>query len=471
MARFSVVGDGVSPSNSGGVSTDWSCMFLFDTDKAQAVLFFGRDSIVRELLYPELEALLDGYVPIEEWANTTQKAVYVEFNKDFIPVAAVFFVMAFDARGAVEGSWNLPLLDMARTRSRGPDLGAGPIHLVCASQCPMVYFKDWMWDPDLNPQGPHFQQVLRALKRNRLGVHFRTVQVEDTGTGFSAKDLQRLEVQISKQYEQTLREQMTQLLESHDARMKALAGEKDQAFAKLRSEFERKFEEMRALLEEKEAALRDLEQRNHELRTTVDGQVQKIEGLRDYYEHKLRRVQGTESETLDAVKTRLEAQWNSRLAEATSELTELLKMREVELLYRKEHEEQLRQEIDRLRRSQQESQANSGDQFLEKLSRRGVNFVTYQPGAGHITIPHSELNHFLDSPTAFTASYCGVGEKLYQDWLKHYQMPVCSAVDETGEACCADVPRVVNPADFIPGTSDRCEQHAPGKKSGKLKAV
>jgi hypothetical protein len=447
-------------------------MFLFDTDKAQAVLFFSKEGISRELLYPELEALLDGYVPIEEWANTTQKAVYVEFNKEFIPLAAVFFVMGFDAKGAVDRAWNLPLLDMARTTARGPDLGAGPIHIVCASQCPIAFFKDWMWDPELKPEGTHFKQMLRALKRNRLGIHFRVVHnTEDSGSGLSAKELQRLELQFSKQYEQAMREQLSQLMDSQRARIASMTSDKDQVVEQLRAEFVHKIDELQVQLEEKMAAVRDLDQRNLELRTTIDGQVQKIEGLREYYEHKLRRAQGTEAESLDAVKVRLETQWNNKIAAATAELTELLKMKEVELLYRVEHEEQLRQELERLRRSQQESQANSGDLFLEKLSRKGVNFVTYQPGAGHITIPYSEMNHFLDSPTAFTASYCGVNEKLYLAWLKHYQLPVCGALDEAGEACCADVPRVVNPADFVPGTSDLCDKHAPGKKSSKLKAV
>jgi len=76
-------------------------MFLHDTDKAQAVLFFGKEGISKELLYPELEALLDGFVPLEEWASTTQKAAYVEFNYQFVVTAAVFFTMAFDAKGGM----------------------------------------------------------------------------------------------------------------------------------------------------------------------------------------------------------------------------------------------------------------------------------------------------------------------------------------------------------------------------------
>ena len=190
-------------------------MFLHDTDKAQAVLFFGKEGISKELLYPELEALLEGFVPLEEWANSTQKAAYVEFNHQFVVTAAVFFTMAFDAKGAVDSGWNLPLLDMARTTAKGPDLGAGAIRIACASQCPIAYFKDWLWDPDMDPEGPQFKQIKRSLKRNRLGVHFRSTRAaDDSASGFSAQEVQHLEAHFSqhfsKQYEKALREQMSQ---------------------------------------------------------------------------------------------------------------------------------------------------------------------------------------------------------------------------------------------------------------------
>ncbi len=446
-------------------------MFLFDSEKAQAVLFFGKESISKELLYPELEALLDGFVPLEEWAGSNQKAAYVEFNHEFVVVAAVFFTMKFDAKGAVDSAWNLPLVDMARTTTRGPDMGAGPIHIACASQCPIAYFKDWLWDPDLTPQSNHLKQIKRALKRNRLGVHFRNNQAG--GEEKLPADLQRLELQFSqqfnKQYEQVMREQMAQLLEGQRSRIASMTSDKDQAMDAMRAEHARAIAALETQLAAREAQLQDAQARTRELSATIDGQIQKIEGLREYYEHKLRRSQGSEAESLEAVKVRLEAQLNAKVTAATAQLQELLKMKEVELLYRSEHEEQLRQDIARLRREQQEFQANSGNQFLEKLSRKGVNFVTYQPGAGHITIPYSEMEHFLDNPSAFTASYCGVSEKLYLAWLKHYQTPVCAALDEQGEICAADLPRVVNPAEFVPGESDCCEKHG-RQKSGKLKA-
>ncbi|MCR6651202.1 MAG: sodium:proton antiporter [Cellvibrionaceae bacterium] len=449
-------------------------MFLLDTDKAQAVLFFGNEGVSKELLFPELEALLEGFVPLEEWANTAQKAVYVEFNHQFLATAVVFFTMSFDAKGAVDSSWNLPLLDMARTTAKGPDLGAGPVRITCATHCPIAYFKDWLWDPDMNPDGVHFKQIQRSLKRNRLGVHFRSTRstVEE---GFSAQEAQRLEAHLSqhfsKQYEKALREQMSQLLEGQRLRIASMVSDRDEAIQAMRGEYESRIEELQRRVEEGEVARTDLDKRNQELRLTIDGQMQKIEGLREYYEHKLRRLQGSESETLETVRVRLETEMQNRMRSATNELSELLKMKEVELLYRTEHEEQLQQEILRLRREHQASMLNSGDQFLESLSRKGVNFVTYQPGAGHITIPYSEMSLFLENPPAFTAAYCGVTEKQYLEWLRHYQTPVCAALDENGEMCCANLSRVTNPTEFVAGESDLCDTHRRSQRAGKLKAI
>lgn len=473
MGHFEV--GGAAPARPTSVNRP-DTMFLHDTDKAQAVLFFGKEGISKELLYPELEALLEGFVPLEEWSSTTQHAAYVEFNHQFVVTAAVFFTMAFDAKGAVDSGWNLPLLDMARTTAKGPDLGAGPIRIACASQCPIAYFKDWLWDPDMNAEGPQFKQIKRSLKRNRLGVHFRSTRAaDDSGSGFSAQEAQRLEAHLSqhfsKQYEKALREQMSQLLEGQRLRIASMVSDRDQSVQTMRSDFEKRIEELQKQLEESEIARADLDKRNEELRLTIDGQVQKIEGLREYYEHKLRRLQGSDSETLDTVRARLEAEMQNRMRSATSELNDLLKMKEVELQYRAEHEEQLQQEIFRLRREHQESLVNSGDQFLENLSRKGVNFVTYQPGAGHITIPYSEMPLFLENPPAFTAAYCGVSEKQYLAWLRHYQTPVCNALDDNGEMCCANLHRVTNPAEFVIGESDLCDEHRRTQRSGKLKAI
>jgi hypothetical protein len=439
-------------------------MFLLDTDKAQAVLFFSKEGISKELLFPEFEALLDGYVPIEEWAGTAQKAAYIEFNSAFAVTAAVFFTMAFDAKGAVDGSWNLPLLDMARTVSKGPDLGAGPIHLASASQCPIEYFKSWLWDPDLQPDSLLEKHIKQSLKRNRLGVHFRAKTTPDTtGSTLSPQDMQQLEErltsQISKQYTTNIRE-LNLMIETQNARLAQANSEKNTALHLQQHEYEKKLEHLKLALEERTAALTDAQKRHENLKETIDGQIQKMEGLREYFEHKLRRIQSSDVDTIETVRSRLETQIDAKVESATAELNELLRMKDIELQYLREHEEKLRLELQKTRQEQQATPAVSMDELLASLSRQGVNFATYQPGAGHITIPYQEIERFTADPLAFTASYCGVDTEIYREWLKHYQMPICGAM-ENGELCGENIPRVASPAEFIVGVSECCEKHAP----------
>ncbi len=435
-----------------------------DTEKAQAVMFFGKEGIVKELLYTEFQALLDGYVPICEWENQTHRAVYVEFNSEYLAVATVFFTLTFDDNGKVEASWNLPLVDMARTVSKGPNLGAGPVHLACRSMCPVEYFKDWLWDPDMKSAKGHFGLLKQAIKRNKLGVQFKSTEEEHTASsGWSAKDAalleKRLSQQFSKQYGNNMQAQLAQLQSDQALRVATMESEKEAALAELHKKYAQKIEMLQQSIEEKQVALDDASQRNHTLKDTIDSQVQKIEGLRDYFEHKVRRSKGVDSEALDSMSKQYKVELEAKVQAATGELKDLLKMKEVELNLRMEHEDSIKVELDRLREANKDLVSNSGDQLLEKLSRKGINFVTYQPGAGHITVPLSEISRFIDNPNAFTADYCGVSEKHYLSWLKHYQTPVCSAMDANGEMCCEDIARVVNPAEYVLGESDCCEEH------------
>lgn len=434
-----------------------------DNEKAQAVMFFGKEGVSRELLYPEFEALLDGYVPMTEYADTEQKAVYIEFDSDFCVTAAVFFTMSIDGQGAIDPSWNLPLVDMARTAATGPNLGAGPIHLVCLSQCPVAYFADWLWDPDMRADQGHFLLIAKALKRNRLGLYFKKKEKprEDSNQQSSAKglDAKKIEQQLSQQYEKELRSQVAQMLQDQRLRETTMTGEKEGALKELRLEHVKKIESLQSQIEEKQAAIDELEFSNKKLKATIDGQVKKIEGLREYFEHKLERAQGEDEGYIDGLKAQYEAETEAKIAAATKEFNDLIRMKELELNYHAEHENELSEELKKLRSENQELLSNSGDHLLEKLSRKGVNFVTYQPGAGHITIPFADMPKFLENPNGFTAAYCGVSEKHYQAWLKHYQTPVCCALNESGEMCCADVPRIVNPEKFIPGDNDHCDKH------------
>jgi len=146
-------------------------------------------------------------------------------------------------------------------------------------------------------------------------------------------------------------------------------------------------------------------------------------------------------------------------------------MREMELLYRNEQESQLRDEITRLRKENQQLLSNSGEQLLNRLTEKGVSFVTYQPGAGHITIPLADTYSYMDNPMAYSAAQCGVTEPHYKAWLEHYQTPVCHHTDEQGSLCGENLPRIENPTDFHAGDEDRCESHKEIGGAQSLKLV
>lgn len=443
-------------------------MIYNHNDRAQAIVFIGNEGVIKELLFAEFEAILDGFVPLEEWSGRTAKAVYLELNSQFCPTAAVFFTLSFDSRGAVDRSWNLPLMDLARTAAKGPDLGAGPIHLVCASQAPVALFKDYLWDPDLKSGTGHLAQIKKALQRNKLALQFRAptkgVDFNDIAgdvSGDVSKKLQQLSQKLGENYQKELRDHVAQLLQDQRLQMTALTAEKDKAVNDVRLDYLKKIEGLQAQLEQRGAQLHEVHQRNAELKDTIDAQAQKIEGLREYFEKKLERAQGqaTDEAVLDAIRKQSTAQAQARSASALREADELMKMKDMELSFRKEHEESLQRELDILRHENQELLANGGDHVLEKLSRKGVNFVTYQPGAGHITIPLTQLPLFMDNPRAFTADYCGVSEKHYAAWLQHFQAPICQAHGAGGELCGENVERITNPIEFVDGESNYCAQH------------
>src|SRR5690606_25183244 len=102
-------------------------------EQLEAVFLFQGDSVAREMLYREFEAILDGFVPVTEYAGGLAKAVYVQVNPDLMMSAAVFFILAFDDKGMIDRRWNVPLQQLAASAARGPDLGAGPIRLACFS--------------------------------------------------------------------------------------------------------------------------------------------------------------------------------------------------------------------------------------------------------------------------------------------------------------------------------------------------
>ncbi len=426
-------------------------------EQTEAILFFSDDQIAREMLYPEFEAILDGFVPVLEQAGTTAKAAYLRIDEQLCITAMVFFRVDFDAAGMVDQRWNIPLQQLANTAAKGPDLGAGPITLACYSQCPIEWQQKNLWDPQMQPGRNSFVLARKAVRRNRLGLMVREKPVSPKVV--EEKSHEQLQQRLHQQYSQELRDRMAHMLREQRLRITTLNNRHERRIQTLQQENQKRLQLYREKIQQLQEKNAELNHRHETLRENFDAQATKIEGMRDYFSHKLKAAHMDESSQLQTLQENFELELAARIQSATNELQERLDMREMELFYRQQQENNLKDEVGRLRQENQSLLNQGSGQLLNKLSRAGINFVAFHPGAGQISVAADEMGRYMDNPEAFAADKCGVDEALYRDWLEHYQNPQCRALDASGNRCAQPLSRVNHPRDFHQGESDRCSKH------------
>lgn len=447
-------------------------------EQLEAVFLFQGDHIARELLYNEFEAILDGFVPVTEYAGGLAKAVYARVNPDLTVNAAVFFILAFDGRGIIDRRWNVPLQQLADAAARGPDLGAGPIRLACFSQCPIEWQRKNLWDPQMRPGCNSFVLLRKALKENRLRLTFKISAAEFVTSRTPPKDAaqeqqfqqqqalqqqalqqQVIQKKLHQRYSQALRDRLAHIIKEQRLRITTLVNLQKAKIQGLQEEHQQRLAHYQQQLQIQQQQNRELEERVSGLKESLLLQEQKIEGVREYFTHKLKAAQNSDTDQLQALQENYVLEMDSRIRAATAELQEMLDMREVELYYRHQQEANLKEEIAHLRQQNQDLVNQGGDQLLARLNKAGINFVAFHPGAGHMTIARDDIARYLDNPKTYAAVHCGVTETLYQTWLNHYHQPCCTASDHRGGVCGRAVMRVSSPSEFHEGESDRCNEH------------
>jgi hypothetical protein len=226
----------------------------------------------------------------------------------------------------------------------------------------------------------------------------------------------------------------------------------------LQSTHQKRLQAYQQKIQQLEAQQQELEERNRLLKESLDIQANKVEGMREYFSHKLKAAQD-ESSQIQALQENFTLELEMKIQSATAELREMLEMREVELFYRHQNESTLKEEIVNLKQENQTLINQGGNHLLHRLSKAGIAFVSFHPGAGEIRIMEDDIGRYLDNPQAYAAEKCGVHESLYQSWLEHYHLPVCRARDNTGQLCGKPLLRIESPLQFHPGENDCCEQH------------
>jgi hypothetical protein len=462
-------------------------MSNFSTDHTDAVFFFSGAQIVRELLYPEFEAILDGFIPFPDAANTSVKAVFLRVGPDLEIAGAVFFLLGFDAKGMADRRWNVPLEQLLESAIKGPDLGAGPIGLVCYSQCPIPWQQKNLWDPVLEGNSNSFQLLRQAVKTNRIGLtrkaanrHVATSQelvsdddlsiptlnvtttLDGSSEGPSIKQTianlkesaYKREVNLKKEWESRI----SKLVKEHELLLATTSNQFKEKINELQLSHQQRLQVYQQKIHQLEIQQQELEERNRLLKENLDVQANKVEGMREYFSHKLKAAQD-ESSQIHTLQENFTLELEMKVQSATAELREMLEMREVELFYRHQNESTLKEEIVNLKQENQTLISQGGNHLLHRLTKAGIAFVSFHPGAGEIRIMEDDVGRYLDNPQAYAAEKCGVHESLYQSWLEHYHLPACRARDSTGQFCGKPLTRIESPLQFHPGENDCCEQH------------
>ncbi|NHN35671.1 hypothetical protein G8764_00005 [Pseudomaricurvus alcaniphilus] len=426
----------------------------------RAVFIFADKKLVRQLLWLEFEAVLDGFVPLVEQASQKVQAVYLTLAAGPTVKAAVFFLIDFDEQGFADQRWNIPVEQLAENSAPGPDLGGGPIRLACRSQCSISWHQQQLWDPDMEPDSGHFASIRKAVEVNRL--HF-PAREENTAKpdlapsgGLPAASTASTELVELLEAE---RQRSTQQSSEHQLHIATLQEKHQQQLADLKAQHGHQVQEMASQLASERQTVTAQQLKIAEQEERIAGLQQKIGGLREYFEHKLESRKTMDKAALLALAQQQDLEKAEAVQAETAALREQLQIRDIEVMYRDTQLQNLQTQIDKLQREKQALLQNSGNQLLGRLQECGVSFITFQPGAGQMTLSLDQLSQFMQDKSDLVAQKCGVNRQTYLAWLQHYRQPDCAAPLANGQRCSQPVARVNDPADFIAGNSDRCDSH------------
>lgn len=410
-------------------------------DEYSAVFFMDGNNVSRQMRASEFGAFLDGYVGLSDLADSDVKAVYVVLSARLEIRSLVFFRIYFDEEGRADASWNLPVEGLARKGAKGPDLGGGPIRLVCRSQCPESARSDELWDPDMTPGSNHFQSIRRAVDANSLKFRKQQPPSEDDIPVLPADSGTRAPSKPKEDSDAaTERARLAQLIREQRLRIKTLQSVHRDALSDLKRENRHELQILRNELAEVQQRFERQKLSNEQLKKRL---AERNEQYLNMQEQVASEASGKEREgaTTSAEVVLLKEQLDRRQRE--------LEMRDEKIVALEQENYDLRH------------QAPAENSVMEHLQGQSVFLVAYHPGVGHVTLPYEDIETYFMNPVSYAAERCGLNEPAYRQWLAHYEKPVCVYQNDQGERCEEPIMRVSQPSEFRPGVDDRCEHHQP----------
>lgn len=472
---------------------------MFETYLAspELVLFWEGESIDKAMVYADFQATLDGFVGISAYASDEKRAAYIQLDDNLKVRACVLFTIGFDEAGFPERSWNLPLRHMVEVAGRGPDLGGGPIQLVCRSQSPVSWHVPRLWDPVMSTAFNTFTQITEESAKAAERFSMRPVRPATPSAARPASGEEDIPVltevaaaspsAMDSGWEQE-RELLRDQLVEQQLRIATLENDKNETIARLGFLHQQQVDILEAQNTRLLGQLKTQKANSDELREQVDTLRQQVNSI-NALEVNLEEERRLHEEQLAAV-------MNTRLGEETQRFEELIRQKDqeyasrearlktehqlslerrldeeaatfrlqldslrAELNYREETLGSLSRELAELKASQAQREENAADVFLSRLESLGMTFVVYHAGAGNIPIPLPDLAAYVNNPLGYAAAKCLVSEEAYRNWLTHYENPRCNASIGDGKCCDARLIRTDSPTKFVVGQSDRCARH------------
>jgi hypothetical protein len=190
----------------------------------EAVLLFKGADVVEQMLYSEFEGVLDHVTCLPEYADECVKGCFLTVLPDLTITGVVFFCIDFDEHGYADRSWSLPLRRLMGMAGQGPDLGAGPIHLVCRTRCPQPELREELWDPSIQPGMNHFQILKQAILQNELNINDQLAASQNAA--ISCIDVASVQANMMESEEsKRRRDKLAEIIKSQRFRIETLTNE------------------------------------------------------------------------------------------------------------------------------------------------------------------------------------------------------------------------------------------------------
>ena len=242
-------------------------------------------------------------------------------------------------------------------------------------------------------------------------------------------------------------------------RLVTIESAKNKKLAEIQFEREKEAQHYKIQKRRLQSFINSLTEQNSALKEQLSSQKNQICVLEKSVDVKLEKAVEHEEKEIMALKQNFQKRLEESEVEEIAHLKEIYQVKQMELLYKEEITNQLREEVVGLRRDKIRLVDSGADGFLNKLDALGLSFINFHPGAGHLSIPLEDMSKYMDDTEAYVAEKCLVSKEVYSKWLAHYNQPVCQCEMRPDEICGERVLRQQAPSQYIDGETDRCAKH------------